>query len=78
MDIWNVPSFRNLRGPSGLLPLEVAYLAGKTACSEGAISHSTAAKTKKAMIFLSIAPRLRIENRGGLLIPTPSLARELP
>lgn len=78
MEIWNVPSFRNFRGPSGLLPLEVAYLSGKAACSEGEINQSAEAKAKKAMIFLSIAPRLRIENRGGLLIPTPSLARGLP
>lgn len=66
MEIWNVPSSRNFRAPNGLLLLEVAYLVGKTACSEGATSQSTAAKARKAMIFLSIASRLCIESRYGL------------
>lgn len=78
MDIWKVPSSRNFRGPKGLPLLEAAYLVGKAACSEGAMSQSTAAKAKKAIIFLSIAPRLSTEKRCGLLIPTPSLARVLP
>lgn len=79
MDIWNVPSSRNFNGPKALLLLEFANLVGKTACSEGAMSQSTVAKAKKAiMILLSIAPRSRTENQRGLLIPTPSLARGLP
>lgn len=74
MDIWNVPSSRNLKGPKGLLLCEAANLDGKTACSEGATSQSTAAEAKKAMSILQIAPRLCIENRHDLLIRTPSLA----